>query len=95
MENMWVLLGYFLLAIGVTGFCYQCIIFVRKTLPQNYGSNPGFGCLEKMVQPWFMAGCVGAGLALQSFFIAITVFAVGFFSIGFLAQLLAHVFGKK
>lgn len=93
MAEIWGQLGYVLLVIGVPGVCYQSIIFVRKTLPANYGNNPGFGCLEIMVLPWFLAGCIGAGLVLQSLLWAVIIFGAGFFLIGFLAQLLAFVFG--
>ncbi len=90
---MWGQLGLFLLIIAALGFCYQCGVFVRKTLPDNYGSNPGFGCFEVTVMPWFMVGCVGAGLVLQSFLWAAIIFGFGFFALGFFAQLLAHLFG--
>lgn len=95
MTDFWQSLGYLLLVIAVPGFCYQCVVFVRKTLPENFGNNPGFGCLEMMVQPWFLIGCVGAGLALHSWVWALALFGVGIFAVGLLAQLLAHIFGAK
>jgi hypothetical protein len=95
MTNLLQPLGYLLLVIAIPEFCYQCIVFVRQTPPRNYGNNPGFGCLEMIVRPWFLVGCVGTGLATQSLFWALAHLAAGFFLIGFLAQFLAHVFDNK
>ena len=59
-----ILLGYALVAIGAAGFVTRSVEFVRITIPDNYGSNPGFGAYESMVLPWFAAGFIGLGFVL-------------------------------
>ena len=93
--DTWQQIGLMLLIPGVLGVFYQCVKFVRKTLPDNFGNNPGFGCLEVMVLPWFSAICIGVGLVTQSWMWPIVVFGVDLFSIGVLATLLAQIFGGK
>ena len=90
---MWGNLAIVSMTIGTLGVCYQCVKFVRQTIPENYGSNPGFGCLESMVMPWFATACIGLGLFMQSWVSGAVVFAIGIFCIGFLAMLLGHLFG--
>ncbi len=90
---MWEQLGLVLLIIGVLGVSYQCVIFVKETIPETYGGNPGFGCLEVMVAPWFATGCTGLGLLMQSWMWGVGAFGIGIFCFGFLAMLLAHLFG--
>ncbi len=91
----WDALGLLLLVIAACGFGYQCWVFVRRILPQNYGSNPGFGCFEVMVMPWLVTGSAGTALAAQSWAWGIGVFVAGFFSSGFLATLLGRGFRKS
>ncbi len=92
---MWELLGTILLIAGVLGVSYQCVIFVREIVPQNYGGNPGFGCLEMMVAPWYAIGCLGAGLLMQSWVWGTSLFVSGFLCFGFLAMLLGRLFGGR
>jgi hypothetical protein len=88
---MWVLLGLLLLIVGVLGVIYQCVIFVKEILPTNYG-NPGFGCLETMVAPWFALGCFGLGVFMHSWKWGVMVFGFGILPFGFLAMLLERRF---
>ena len=92
---MWEKLGIILPIIGFAGVAYQCLIFVTKTIPDNFGSNPGFGCFETMVMPWFSIACIGTGLLLQSWIWGVGIFAIGMFSFGFLASLLSKIFGNS
>ena len=87
------MLGLILTIAGLAGVAYQCLIFVRVTLPDNYGKNPGFGCLEMMVMPWFSVTCIGVGLLTQSWLGGAFIFGIGMFSFGFFAILLSRLFG--
>ncbi|MES0370816.1 MAG: hypothetical protein ABUK11_00920 [Mariprofundaceae bacterium] len=87
--------GLILLTVAVLGFAFQCLKFVWVTLPENYGSNPGFGCFEMMVMPWFAGACIGVGLLMQSWIWGVTVFVVGIFTLGFFAMLLTALFGDR
>jgi hypothetical protein len=93
--STWQGLGLALLIPGALGVFYQCAKFVRKTLPDNFGNNPGFGCLEVMVLPWFSLSCIGAGLLSRSWLWPIVIFPVGLFATGFLATLLARKFRDR
>ena len=86
------MLGPVLIVIGILGVIYQCVIFIKETLPANYGNNPGFGCFEVMTCPWFAAGSFGLGLFMQSWRWGFMVFGFGMFFMGFLAMLLARLF---
>lgn len=92
---MWEQLGLVLLIIGVLGVIYKCVIFVKETMPENYGGNPGFGCLEMMVRPWFATACIGFGLLIHSWKWGVGTFVIGFLLFGFLAMLLARLFGGR
>lgn len=92
---MWQNIGFILLFIGLIGVLYQCVKFVKITIPEYYGRNPGFGCLDMMVQPWFITGCIGLGLVMQSWLWGCITFGLGLFFFGFLAMLLGHLFGSK
>ena len=87
--------GLVILIVAVTGFAIQCVKFVRVTLPENYGNNPGFGCFEMMVMPWLITGCVGTGLMMQSWKWGMAILIAGFFLSGMFAMLLARLFGKR
>ncbi len=84
-----------LLVIGGLGVCWQCVVFVRKTLPENYGSNPGFGCLETKVLPWHVITTIGAGMMLKSWSWGIGILVLGIFGYGLIAMLLGKLFGGK
>lgn len=92
---MWEQVEWILLSVGVVGFVVQCVRFVRVTLPENFGSNPGFGALEVMVAPWLIIGSVGLGLVLDSWKWGGIVFGLGMFSTGLLAMLLGRLFGGR
>ena len=92
---MWVKLGVVLLVVGAAGFVLQCVKFVRVTLPENYGGNPGFGALETRVAPGFAIACLGLGLALGSWKWGLIVFGLGMFATGFVAMALARLFGGR
>jgi hypothetical protein len=91
---MWQVLGLFLLMLGGLGVYCKCIAFVRVTLPQNYGSNPGFGQFETMCLLWVAGLCIGLGLIMQSWLWGFVSFGIGFFLLGLLAMLLARLFGS-
>jgi len=92
---MWELLGLILLIIGVLGACYQCVIFVKETIPQNYGSNPGFGSLEIMVMPWLVTASVGVWVLMQSWKWGAILYVIGVISFGFLAMLLGRLYSGQ
>ena len=66
--------------------------FVRVTIPENFGSNPGFGAYESSCWPWWFALAAGVGL-MTSFAVGAAFFIVGFFALGFVAQILGRFFG--
>lgn len=87
-------LPYALLAVGTVGFFARSATFVLVTLPHHYGSNPGFGAYEVLVAPWWATLCIGVGLA-TSLRTGLVVFLVGFVALGFVAQLLSRLFGRR
>jgi len=91
---MWEKFGLILLVISAFGCAFQCFVFVSKTLPKNYGSNPGFGCFESMIMPWYFCGCIGLALFTDSWLVGLLVLVIGFFCLGLVANLLAHFFSK-
>lgn len=86
--------GIALMVVGGLGLVARSVEFVRVTLPANYGSNPGFGCYETMVLPWFACGCAGAGLLLSSWRTGLGALVAGLLLLGFLGQLLSRVFSR-
>jgi cobalamin synthase len=62
------------------------------TIPENFGSNPGFGAYEVTVLPWWLLVSIGVG-RLTSVWIGVVCMVVGWFALGFFAQLLGRVFG--
>jgi len=92
---MWEKFGVILLVIAAFGCVYQCCVFVMKTLPDNYGSNPGFGCFESMIMPWYVCGCIGLALLTHSWQAGLLAWVIGFFSLGLIANLLARLFSKR
>ena len=89
------LLSYFgiaLVAVGVVGFVLKTVEFVRVTIPENHGLNPGFGAFEMMALPAWAAGSIGVGI-LTSWKVGVACVVVGFLTLGFLAQLLGYLFG--
>ena len=91
---MWGKLGIIPLLIGIVGVAYQSLIFVKQTIPENYGNNPGFGCFETMILPWLALACIGIGLLLWSWIWAVCIFMIGMFCFGFLASWLSRTFGS-
>ena len=87
------MLGPVLIVVGILGVIYQCVIFVKETLPANYGNNPGFGALEMKVFPWVASVGIGLGLMLHSWIWGVSVLAFGLLGSGFLAMLLGRLFG--
>ena len=84
-----------LMCLGALGILYQSVVFVMQTIPENFGQNPGFGCYEAMVAPWFLAFCIGLGLFMQSWIWGAAVFIPGMFLFGALAMLLGSLFGDR
>lgn len=82
-----------LIAVGAMGIVARSVTFYRVTIPQNYGSNPGFGAYEVTVIPWWLLVCVGLGLR-TSLLIGWASFFLGVFGLGFLGQLLAVAFRR-
>ena len=87
--------GITLVAIGALGFLIRSREFVRVTLPQNFGSNPGFGCYETMVLPWFISLCLGGGLLASSWKLGLISFTLGLVLLGLVPQVLARLFGTR
>lgn len=71
----------------------RTVLFVRVTIPHNYGSNPGFGVYESACLPWWLALSVGVGL-MTSLGIGAAMFVLGLFGLGFFAQFIGRVFGN-
>ena len=92
---MWEKFGLILLIISAFGCVFQCFVFVLKTLPDNYGNNPGFGCFESMTMPWYFCGCIGVALVTNSWQGGLLALVIGFISLGFIANLLARFFSKR
>ncbi len=92
---MWLYLGIALLAAGVMGLLVRSVEFVRVTIPDNLGSNPGFGAYESMVIPWYLIACCGLGLVTGSWRWALLPAAVGLFALGFVAMALGRLFGRR
>lgn len=86
-------LGIALIGIGVLGMVIKTVEFVRVTIPDNFGSNPGFGVYETMSFPWWAAVSIGVGI-MASWKVGLVGFAVGLFALGLFAQLLGRVFGR-
>ena len=82
-----------LVAIGSLGMIVRTLQFVKVTIPENFGSNPGFGAYESSCWPWWFALAVGVGL-MTSFGVGAAMFVLGMFALGFVAQLLGHLFGN-
>jgi hypothetical protein len=85
-------LGISLIAIGALGVLYKTVVFVRVTIPGNFGSSPGFGAYESMTMPFWLAGSIGVGI-LTSWPVGAGCLALGLLALGFFAQLLGRVFG--
>ncbi len=86
-------LGIALIGIGVLGMVIKTVEFVRVTIPDHFGSNPGFGVYESMSFPWWASVGIGVGIT-ASWRIGLVGFAVGLFALGLLAQILGRVFGR-
>jgi hypothetical protein len=86
-------LGIALIGIGVLGMVIKTAEFVRGTIPDNFGSNPGFGVYETMSVPWWAAVSIGVGI-MASWRVALVGFAVGLLALGLFAQILGRVFGR-
>ena len=54
----------------------RTVQFVRITIPENFGSNPGFGAYESSRWPWWFALSAGVGLT-TSFRIGVALFVLG------------------
>jgi hypothetical protein len=80
---------------GAVGILIRTLEFVRVTLPENYGVNPGFGCYESMIAPWYALVCVGVGLLTASWVVGGVALLIGLFASGFLAMLLGRLFGRR
>jgi apolipoprotein N-acyltransferase len=81
-----------LFVVGGAGLLWKTVHFVRVTIPENFGSNPGFGAYEVTVVPWWLLVSIGVG-SLTSGWIGAVCMVLGSFALGFFAQLLARVFG--
>ena len=92
-DSMLGYLGIALVGGGVLGLVVKTVEFVRVTIPNNFGSNPGFGAYETMSFPFWAALSIGVGI-LTSVKVGLVCFAVGLFSLGFFAQALGLVFGR-
>ena len=86
---------YALALIGSLGMIVKTVTFVRITLPENFGSNPGFGAYEVSMAPWWGALCLAFGLYTGRVLVPVVVFVVGLFGLGLVAQLLGRVFGRE
>ena len=86
--------GVALVAIGVVGVVLKTVEFVRVTMPNNHGLNPGFGAFQTMALPAWVAASIGVGI-LTSWKVGVVCVVVGFLTLGFLAQLLGYVFGRS
>jgi hypothetical protein len=86
--------GSALIAIGSLGVIVRALHFVRVTMPENYGRNPGFGAFESMALPWWGVLCGGVGFVTSVKAAAVTFF-VGLFTLGLVAQLLDRLFGRS
>ena len=80
------------MAVGLLGGLAASVRFVRVTIPENHGSNPGYGVYEVAMLPWFIAFLGGLGLTLDTFRWTAALFLAGFFALGFLGQLLSRTF---
>lgn len=85
-------LGFGLIMLGAVGYVVRTVEFVRVTIPENYGSNPGFGAYESMVLPWFAVGFLGVGLLLGSWLWAVVPIIIAPFALGIIALLLGRLF---
>ena len=83
-----------LTVMGALGVLVSAVRFVRVTLPQNYGSNPGFGAFESSALPWWLLASVGIGLR-SGWRTGVLTFALGFIALSVLALLLGRVFGRS
>ncbi|MCH1571910.1 MAG: hypothetical protein L7S64_11250 [Longimicrobiales bacterium] len=82
-----------LIVIGSIGMIVGTVRFVRVTIPNNYGSNPGFGVYEAACSPWWL--CLSVGVAARtSPGVGAVLFMLGLFGLGFFAQLLGRLFGN-
>ena len=84
-----------LVAVGVLGVSLRTVEFVRVTMPENYGSNPGFGAYESMCLPWWVLGAVGVGLAAGSWQAGALTLATGLLVLGVLSHVLGRLFGRS
>jgi hypothetical protein len=82
-----------LIAVGAVGIVVRSVTFYRVTIPQNYGSNPGFGAYEVTVIPWWLLVCVGLGVRTSPL-VGWASFIAGAFGLGFFGQLLAVAFRR-
>lgn len=81
-----------LLGVGVLGRVGASAHFVRVTISNNFGSNPGFGAFESSCLPWWAACSIAVGM-LTSWPIGVAMLVIGLFGLGFVAQLLGRLFG--
>lgn len=86
--------GPTLIAIGALGVVARAVHFVRVTMPENYGRNPGFGAFEAMAMPWWIVLCVGVGIQ-GSLRAGALAFVAGFIVLGLTAHLLGRLFGRS
>ena len=84
-----------LVTIGVLGVSLRTVEFVRVTMPENYGSNPGFGAYESMCLPWWALGAVGVGLATGSWLVGWLALVSGLFVLGIGSHLLGRLFARR
>ena len=88
------LIAWALVGLGGVGIIAKSVTFVRVTLPENFGANPGFGAYEVTVVPWWAVACVGIGMP-TSLLIGWVSLVVGAFALGCLGQALAIAFRGK
>ena len=84
-----------LVIVGVLGVSLRTVEFVRVTMPENYGSNPGFGAYESMCLPWWALGAVGVGLQAGSWRLGGIALVSGLLVLGVASQLLGRLFGRR
>jgi len=84
-----------LVTVGVLGIGLRTVEFMRVTMPENYGSNPGFGAYESMCLPWWALGAVGVGFAAGSWQAGGLALASGLLVLGVLSHVLGRLFGRR
>ena len=84
-----------LVVVGLLGVSLRTVEFVRVTMPENFGSNPGFGAYESMCLPWWSLGAVGVGLWTGSWRLGWWALASALLVLGIGGHLLGWLFGRR